>query len=96
MNDKPLATAQSICETGLYGTFEKGYDFSHCETVEILPLSKATIGKAVIYSTINGTHPQKYDISIVKVDANNRGNKNFVIKVTDEKLISETAASFRE
>lgn len=90
LNDKPLATAQSICETGLYGTFEKGYDFSHCETVEILPLSKATIGKAVIYSTINGTHPQKYDISIVKVDANNRGNKNFVIKVTDEKLISET------
>lgn len=90
INDKPLATAKTICDTGLYGTFEKGYDFSHCETVEIAPLAEATIGKAVIYSTINGTFPQKYEIAIAKVEPNNRSNKNFVIKVTDEKLISET------
>lgn len=90
MNDKPLATAQTICDTGLYGTFERNYDFSHSETVEIAPLSQATIGKASIYSTINGVFPQQYDISIVKVDANNKGNKNFVIKVTDNRLISET------
>jgi len=90
LNDKPLATATTICETGLYGTFDKSYDFSRCETVEIAPLSEATIGKAIIYSTINGTCPQKYEIMIAKVEPNNKGNKNFVIKVTDEKLISET------
>ncbi len=90
INDKPLATAESVCSTGLYGTFNQSYDFSHSETVEIAPLSEACIGKAVIYSTIDGTCPQQYEISIAKVDGNNKENKNFVIKVTDKKLISET------
>ena len=85
-----LARAEKVCETGLYGTFEKDYDFSRLETIQSAPVSRATIGKAVIYSTIDGICPQKYEISIAKVDANNRENKNFVIKVTDEKLISET------
>lgn len=90
INDKPLATAETVCSTGLYGTFNKSYDFSHSETVGIAPLSDACIGKAVIYSTIDGTCPQQYEISIAKVEANNKDNKNFVIKVTDKKLIAET------
>ncbi len=90
LNDKRIAQAETVLDTGLYGTFEKGYDFSHLETVKLAPLSEATIGKAVIYSTIDGTFPQKYEVSIAKVDIDNRENKNFVIKVTDEKLIEET------
>lgn len=85
-----LAKADKVSSTGLYGTFEKSYDFSHLETVQIAPISEATIGKAIIYSTIDGICPQKYEISIAKVDAKNRENKNFVIKVTDERLIDET------
>ncbi len=90
LNDKTIAKAETVGETGLYGTFEKGYDFSHSETVEIAPLAEATIGKAVIYSTIDGICPQRYEISIVKVDTDNKEHKNFVIKVTDDKLIEET------
>ncbi|MDE7296370.1 MAG: SpoIVB peptidase, partial [Clostridia bacterium] len=41
-------------------------------------------------STVDGVCPQKYEITIAKVDAKNRENKNFVIKVTDERLIEET------
>ncbi len=89
INDKTIAKAEKTGETGLYGTFERGYDFSHTETVRIAPLSEATIGKAVIYSTIDGVCPQEYEICIAKVDENNKENKNFVIKVTDEKLIEE-------
>ncbi len=90
LNDKPIAQADTVCMAGLYGTFEKTYDFSKCRTVEIAPLSEATIGKAVIYSTVDGICPQSYEVNIAKVDAGNRENKNFVIKVTDEKLIEET------
>ena len=43
-----------------------------------------------IYSTVDGTQPKAYEIAIAKVDANDRDNKNFVIKVTDETLIEET------
>ena len=90
MNDSAIGKADKVCATGLYGTFRKAYDFSHCELVDIAPLSEATIGKAVIYSTVDGVCPQQYEIQIAKVDAVNKENKNFVIKVTDERLISET------
>ena len=44
----------------------------------------------MIYSTVDGTYPQLYEIAIAQVDADNKENKNFVIKVTDPKLIDET------
>ena len=90
MNDKPLAVADKVCESGLYGKFDANYDFSHMRTVEAAPLSEAKIGKACIYSTVDGIYPQEYEISIVKVDENQKENKNFVIKITDERLIDET------
>lgn len=89
LNDKPIAKAESVGNTGLYGTFEK-YDFSKRQLIDAAPISEATIGKATIYSTINGTEPQPFEIAIAKVDAENKENKNFVIKVTDERLIEET------
>ena len=39
---------------------------------------------------MDGVTPEAYEIAIAKVDANNRDNKNFVIKVTDERLLAET------
>ena len=90
LNDKPLATAEKVCDTGLYGTFDKNYDFSHMRTIEAAPISEAKIGKACIYSTVDGIYPQEYEISIVKVDENQKDNKNFVIKITDERLCNET------
>ncbi len=89
LNDRTIAKAEKVCSTGLYGKFE-AYDFSHCKLVDIAPLAEATIGKATIYSTVDGVCPQSYEIAIAKVDPDNKENKNFVIKVTDEKLIRET------
>ena len=90
LGDAPIARAEHFCGTGLFGTFEKSYDLSGCETAELAPVSEATIGKAVIWSTVDGSTPKKYDIAIAKVEANDRDNKNFVIKVTDEELIEAT------
>ena len=47
-------------------------------------------GVAYIYSTIDGITPKRYEVEIVKVDKNNRENKNYVIRVTDDELIAET------
>ena len=33
---------------------------------------------------------KSYDIEIVKVDRNNKENKNYVIKITDKDLLEET------
>ncbi len=91
LNDKAIARAEKVCSCGLYGTFDKtSYDFAQMQTVLAAPISEATIGKAVIYSTVNGVKPQQYEIAIAKVDEGNKENKNFVIKITDERLIEET------
>ena len=47
-------------------------------------------GGAYIYSTVSGVCPQEYEIEIVKIDKNSHDNKNYVIKITDKKLIEET------
>lgn len=85
LNDKGIATADTNCGSGIFGNFEKDYDFASLESVEIS--SNAQPGNAVIYTTVDGITPQKYSIQIVKSDISNRQNKNFVIRITDKNLL---------
>ncbi len=90
MNDAVLASAERITDSGIYGTFSQDYDYSTLNSAEIAPLSTAHIGKAVIYSTVDGAEVKEYGIGIIKVDRTNGKNKNFVIKITDEELLNRT------
>ncbi len=90
MNDKTIASADTVCDVGLYGTFSADYDLSSRECVTAASSKEATIGPAFIYSTIDGVTPQKYEIAIAKVDTDHAEHKNYVIKVTDKRLIEET------
>lgn len=85
LNDKGIATADINCGSGIFGNFEKDYDFASLESAEIS--SNAQPGNAVIYTTVDGITPQKYSIQIVKSDISNRQNKNFVIRITDKNLL---------
>lgn len=85
LNDKGIATADINCGSGIFGNFEKDYDFASLELAEIS--SNAQPGNAVIYTTVDGITPQKYSIQIVKSDISNRQNKNFVIRITDKNLL---------
>ena len=44
----------------------------------------------MIYSTVSGVEAKRYNVEIVKVEKYNKENKNYVLKITDEQLISET------
>ena len=74
-------------ETGIYGNVDKQYDYTVFEKKET---GKATIGKASIFTCIDGTAPKEYEISIVKIDDNNAENKNYVIKINDKILLAAT------
>jgi stage IV sporulation protein B len=89
LSDVNLGTAEKLCECGIYGYVSKNYDLSNLSLVNA-DSNKAKPGKAYGYSTVNGVCPKKYSVEIVKVDKNNRSNKNYVIKITDEELIDET------
>ena len=68
--------------------FGKEYDCSGLKTVPIGDEAKP--GAASILTTVDGVAPKEYEIGIVKVDAGNRQNKNFVIKITDDELLAQT------
>ena len=74
-------------ETGIYG-------YTIADTKEKIPIAvKQEIkeGKAQIKCTLNDSGAKFYDIEIIKVSLNSSSvNKDMIIKVTDEKLLSET------
>ncbi|MDE7265290.1 MAG: PDZ domain-containing protein, partial [Clostridia bacterium] len=85
-----LGKATVNCACGIYGDLSEKFDVSKLIKVEKGSIDSVKMGKACIYSTLEGSEVQKYDISIVKVDKNNKDNRNFVIKIDDEKLINKS------
>lgn len=71
--------------SGITGVFEKSSVYKELMQVE---KGEPKPGTAEIYTTIKGSKPDKYTISIVKVDGSDKMNKNIVLKVTDDRLIS--------
>ncbi len=84
IRNEVLGVVTSNTPIGLIGKFTSYDDFKNLEKVEI---GNACLGDAEIYTTIRGEEPKKYSISIVKIDSNDKGNRNLMIKITDDKLI---------
>lgn len=89
LNDKPLGNAEKLCGCGIFGQIDEEFSTSQLMSA-VADSSVAKPGDAYIYSTVSGVCPKRYEIEIVKVDKNNKENKNYVIKVTDDALIEET------
>ncbi len=89
LSDNSFGIAEKLCDCGIFGKMDKSFNFEDRPSVEANS-SVARPGEAYIYSTVNGICPKKYEIEIVKVDKNNKENKNYVIKIVDEDLIAQT------
>lgn len=89
IGDKQIGTAEKLCDCGIYGRVADDFVYEGLSCA-VADSSAAIPGDAYIYSTVNGISPKRYEIEIVKVDRNGKDNKNFVIKITDDELISET------
>ena len=87
IDDRKIGQILKNTQTGIYGKIEKSFDYLNLPQMEI---ANAKMGKARIFTCIDGEKVQEYTISIVKIDNNNRENKNFVIKIDDKNLLSVT------
>ena len=74
-------------ETGIYGKLNK--KINNEEIVEVMSISDARIGKAEIITTLSDNKKESFDIEILSIDQNNF-TKNFLIEITDSKLLKET------
>jgi stage IV sporulation protein B len=88
-NDNMIGQATLNCRSGVYGNVSAETDYNRLQKIYAGKLEDVKIGKAEIYTTIEGTERQAYQISIIKVE-NNRDNRDFVIRIDDERLKEKT------
>ncbi len=87
-NSSPIGSVTKNNEFGVYGKINEPNIYSSLPLVELGSKDQVKLGKAHIYSTINGKSPEKYEIEIVKAyDQNTPAVKSMVIRVTDRRLI---------
>lgn len=85
---KSLGNITANNNFGLYGKLNE-----KCGGQEVIlgGKSDAHPGSAYIYTTINGTEPQKYEIQIIKTNnQNSPSEKSMVLRVTDKRLLDTT------
>lgn len=85
-----IGEAKVNCRNGVYGNLYEKFNYSNLLRISKASIDEVEIGQAHIYTTIYGKETDKYKISIVKVDKSNKDNRNFVIKIDDERLIEKT------
>ncbi|MDR1674073.1 MAG: SpoIVB peptidase [Oscillospiraceae bacterium] len=80
---------ESNNECGVFGKLLKKTDSS--KAIPMALKQEAKLGDAVILSTINGTTPKEYQISIRKIDfGGDDSARNMIIKITDPELLNKT------
>ena len=89
LGERTLGMAEKLCSAGIYGQIDGEYAPKELRSA-VATSEGVKPGKASIFSTISGEEPKEYSIEIVKVDKNNRENKNYVVKITDKELIENT------
>lgn len=83
-----IGNIKNNSQNGVSGTLYKGIDKN--KKYKVADKSEIHLGKAKLISTINGTKPKRYNIKIIDICGNNNSGKNFVIKITDKKLLKKT------
>lgn len=85
-----IGKAKVNCSCGVYGDLDSSFNYANLIKISKASVEEAEIGPAFVYTTVYGTEADKYKISIVKVDKNNKEHRNFVIKIEDERLLERT------
>ncbi|MDE6691082.1 MAG: SpoIVB peptidase, partial [Clostridia bacterium] len=88
-NSQMFGVIKENTRCGIFGDISKDFNVSNLTRVKMGSISEATIGKAYIYSTLDGDSCDKYEISIVKVDSTNKDNRNYVIKINDKRILEK-------
>lgn len=90
ITNKLLGQIEGNTDKGIYGSITEKEFLKEKEEIEILTKTKVKEGKATILATLDDNQKKEYEIKIEKVLLTSSGNKNMIIKVTDEALLEKT------
>jgi stage IV sporulation protein B len=76
------------CNIGVYGRFSM--PLVENKLVDIAENNEVEIGEAEVYTTLEDGAVVSYDARITQVNHYNTENKNLLVEITDEELISKT------
>lgn len=85
-----LGQIKGNTDKGIYGEITDDNIIKDKKEIEILPKTKIKESSAIIRCTLDDNTIQEYEISIEKVLLTSTGNKNMIIKITDERLLEKT------
>ncbi len=77
-------------DCGVFGSFAKLPDGLPSEALSIGLKDELKVGKAYIYTTLEGDTPQKYEIEISNINRGETQGKCFTVTVTDKALLQKT------
>lgn len=76
-------------DKGVYGSIYNKEEIKN-KSIKIMPKTQIKEGKASIFCTLDDNQVNEYEIKIEKVLLTSTGNKNMIIKITDENLLNKT------
>ncbi|MBQ7822152.1 MAG: SpoIVB peptidase [Clostridia bacterium] len=82
-----IGTLVGNSDTGVYGLLSTP---PNAETVELGKRECVHEGEARIISTLDNTGPCEYTVTISEIDRAGKGSKNFIVTVTDKRLLEKT------
>lgn len=86
--DNVIGNIKSNTSIGVYGELNSKINK---KSIRVASNDEIKIGKAKLITTLNGTAPKSYDIEIIGIyDTDKESNQNFVIQITDKKLLNKT------
>ena len=89
LTDTPVGNLTKNTPCGIYGTINDNFPQSGI-TLDLSEKGEVHVGKAQIYTTLDGDSCACYDAEITRIcNLDAQSNENFVIKVTDRRLLSE-------
>ena len=87
ISDKAIGSLTDNSLQGIIGKMNGEFDYSSLDAV---PVGEAKVGKAEMICCVDGVSVDSYSVSVVKADQRDKNDKNLVLKINDERLISVT------
>ena len=86
-----LGSVTANDSAGLYGRLSGGASSVSGQIMPVAWMQQVAVGDAQILTTIDGTQPRLYDVTIERVNMTaSDPNRNLLIRVTDQELLSAT------